>query len=335
MMDTFSPDQTAADVLLISGFLGSGKTTLLKRILGWHSDLSDTVVLVNEFGKVGIDGVLLKDGGSDVVELSGGCICCTLRIDLRRSLLRIWDRFAPRRIIIEASGVADPRGVLSVLEDLPFSGSMRLDKVVTVMDADLWEHRDEFGPVLIHQLETADLILLNKIDVVDSADVPRFLAQFHEAFPGTRVLPTIACDIDPTVLWTPSFREKARPAHMDRSHGHPEDGHGHPEDSHGHLEEAGFVTFTFHDEGVLDETRFNGFLASLPLEVFRIKGPVRFARGSFMVNHVGGRTEIHPWTDGDGTLLAVIGWHIEAGPYLEKLRGCVTAPRPVTETPPR
>jgi G3E family GTPase len=98
-----------ADILLLAGFLGAGKTTLLKRILSWETDLSDTVVLVNEFGDIGIDGALLKDSGSDVIELTSGCICCTLSADLHQSLTRLWERFKPRRILIEASGVADPK----------------------------------------------------------------------------------------------------------------------------------------------------------------------------------------------------------------------------------
>ena len=82
-----------ADLLLLAGFLGAGKTTLLKRILSWEADLSETVVLVNEFGDIGINGALLKDSGSDVIELTSGCICCTLSADLHQSLTRIWNRF--------------------------------------------------------------------------------------------------------------------------------------------------------------------------------------------------------------------------------------------------
>ena len=78
-----------ARVVLLSGFLGAGKTTLLKRILSWETDLADTVVLVNEFGDVGIDGALLKQSGSDVIELTSGCICCTLSVDLTQSLTKM------------------------------------------------------------------------------------------------------------------------------------------------------------------------------------------------------------------------------------------------------
>ena len=93
-------------VTLLSGFLGAGKTTLLRRIISWETELSDTVVLVNEFGAVGIDGALLKNSGSSVIELTSGCICCTLSADLKQSLTNIQDRFHPRRILIESSGVA-------------------------------------------------------------------------------------------------------------------------------------------------------------------------------------------------------------------------------------
>ena len=111
-----NPDEKAR-ILLLAGFLGSGKTTLLKRILSWEADLSDSVVLVNEFGDVGIDGALLKDSGSDVVELTSGCICCTLSADLKLSLEDIWKRFQPKRIFIESSGVADPASIVQVLQE--------------------------------------------------------------------------------------------------------------------------------------------------------------------------------------------------------------------------
>ena len=127
------PDSHPAEksrIILLAGFLGAGKTTLLKRILSWETDLSDTVVLVNEFGDVGIDGALLKDSGSDVVELTSGCICCTLSNDLRRSLLNIWERFRPRKIFIESSGVADPTAIESVLREPKMSPKMETDRIV-------------------------------------------------------------------------------------------------------------------------------------------------------------------------------------------------------------
>jgi G3E family GTPase len=136
-----------ANVVLLSGFLGAGKTTLLKRILSWEADLSDTVVIVNEFGDIGVDGALLKNSGSDVIELTSGCICCTLSADFRQSLMSVWERFKPERVFIEASGVADPTSLISVLGEPGIAAMMTMVKTVTVLDADFWEARETFGPL--------------------------------------------------------------------------------------------------------------------------------------------------------------------------------------------
>lgn len=193
-------EKSSAAVILISGFLGSGKTTLLKRILTWDDDLSGTVVLVNEFGKVGIDGSLLKDSGSDVVELTSGCICCTLVADLRQSLHSLMERFSPSRILIEASGVADPVSIRAILQEKDLSEKFALKKIITVLDADLWEGREIFGRLFYHQLDSADLILLNKVDLLEKQKISACLKEIHELIPAARVVPTIRCNIDPAVL---------------------------------------------------------------------------------------------------------------------------------------
>ncbi len=314
------------DVLLLSGFLGAGKTTLLKRILDWETDLSDTVVLVNEFGEVGIDGALLKGAGSDVIELASGCICCTLSNDLRQSLIRIRHEYTPRRIFIESSGVADPTAVLPVLNSSPLSETMRLDKIVTVLDADFWEARENFGRLFYNQLDTANLILLNKVDLVPDADIPCYLKEIHDAFPNSQVVPTVRCGIDPATLWTPASPKNVmlKPIHLfdDITTGvHDHDDH---QGQRASVKATRFVTFSFQESRHLDEARFEQFVAELPPEVFRMKGPVRFTGRSVMVNHVGGKSEILPWPGDDDTTLAFIGWNVVAEDILEKLRGCIT-----------
>jgi len=320
-----------ADILLLAGFLGAGKTTLLKRILSWEADLSETVVLVNEFGDIGIDGALLKDSGSDVIELTSGCICCTLSADLHQSLTRIWNRFRPRRILIESSGVADPKSIAPVLQAPGIRQYMDHRKTVTVLDADFWEAREAFGPLFYNQLEMADLILLNKVDLVKQEKISEFLKEIHEVIPGCQVIPTIHCSIDPESLWvaaTPQtsqlkpirfFQPISSNHHTDSSDHH----HSHREHDNHSVKATSYVTFSFQDPNIVDETRFKKFISNLPWEVFRIKGPVRFADRVVMLNFVGGKSEWMPWEGESQTQLAFIGWDINSEEILKKAASCI------------
>jgi G3E family GTPase len=319
-----------SDVLLITGFLGAGKTTLLKRILSWESDLSDTVVLVNEFGEVGIDGDLLKDAGSDVVELTSGCICCSLTVDLKQSLSRISEQYHPRRIIIEASGVADPGAIIPLLRDPSLCGVMKLEKIVTVLDADVWEAREVFGQLFYNQLEAAHLILLNKADTADETDIPRYLGELHAVLPNCQVIPTVRCGIDADTLWTPAAPKgiTLRPMHTFNEISLGDWGHGHNQ-THETSEAPGttitvehFVTFSFENPRAIDEDRFLQFIKALPWEVFRMKGSVRFADRTEIVNFVGGKAEWSPWDGACRTRLAFIGWNITPDEILEGLNAC-------------
>lgn len=326
-----------ADVILISGFLGSGKTTLLKRILTWDDDLSGTVVLVNEFGEVGIDGSLLKDSGSDVVELTSGCICCSLAADLRQSLHSIMERFKPSRILIEGSGVADPVSVRATLLGKDFSGKLTLRKIITVLDADLWEGREIFGPLFYHQLDLADLILLNKVDLLPKHRIASCLNEIHEHFPATRVVPTLRCNIDPAALVLEpvvrgidlkpiSFFKHYSPGPATSKKGpdhraiHAAEGSG--ENVKG-VDASAFVTFSFQSTKPLGEDCFKAFVHELPWELFRMKGPVRFPDRTAFVNFVGGHDEWSSWEGSAETLLAFIGWDIRAEEILQRLETCL------------
>jgi len=317
-------------ILLLSGFLGAGKTTLLKRILSWETDLSGTVVLVNEFGDIGIDGSLLKDAGTDVIELTSGCICCTLSADLRRSLTTIRERFNPRRIFIEGSGVADPASVAAVINDTEIGRFMALTKIITVLDADFWEARETFGPLFYNQLQMAHLILLNKIDLLENKKIPLFLREIHAIIPASQVVPTIQCAIDPESLWSEvkTASSGLKPIHFYRpislnqaSHS---DGQSRP--SHARVDSLKYVTFSFQDSQIVDESRFKRFIDELPWEVFRIKGPVLFADRLAMLNFVGGKSEWLPWEGKPETRLAFIGWDVSPAEILKNLRGCISNP---------
>lgn len=325
------PTVQKTKVFLIAGFLGSGKTTLLKRILSWQKNLSDTVVLVNEFGEVGIDGALLDGGESNVVELTSGCICCTLTADLLRCLSEIQEKFKPRRILIESSGVADPAAVISVLAESNLAVSMELEKIVTVLDADFWDVRENFGSLFFSQLETAHLILLNKIDLMDGDLVSTFLQEIHNEIIGSQVVPTIRCAIDPETLWSPTkfIAAGLQPMRLFKEFsigaaGQGSEEAGHVDENHSTSVAANnFITFSFQESRSLDEKRFKQFVTELPWELFRMKGPVQFADRLELVNLVGGRSEWSPWDGERQTRLAFIGWNIDPDQMLKKLESCL------------
>ena len=338
MNRTFSSqkNQTAA-VVLLSGFLGSGKTTLLKRILAWENNLSETVVIVNEFGGVGIDGALLKDSGSDVVELTSGCICCTLQVDLKRTLTQIRERFRPRRILIEASGIADPATIASLIQEPDVQPHMELNKIVTVLDAECWKAREAFGTVFFNQLRFADLIFLNKIDLFDQDEIRRFLKEIHAVLPQSRVVPTLYCRVDPETIWAGRSGKDSELKLVDftdlnLSEPRSSEGHHHRHDhrdggKRDHHAKTGdadnYTAFSFQDPGVLDETCFKRFLEELPWELFRLKGSVRFQDRTAFINFVGGKSELTSWAGVPETRLTFIGWNVNSAQAIKRLKNCL------------
>ena len=324
-IDTDTQEIEKARVVLLAGFLGAGKTTLLKRILSWETDFSETVVLVNEFGDVGIDGAWLKNSGSQVVELTSGCICCTLSVDLYQSLNKIWNQFGPRRIFIEASGVADPIAAAAVINQPDLAQFMTLSKIITVLDADFWLAREAFGTLFYNQLEMAHLILLNKIDLLSEGQVAQFLSEIHDTVPDSQVVPTINCAIDPQTLWAGVNPQtaKLKPIQFYQ-----------PDDVSRELpsgatrirqtaDASKYVAFAFESAHVIDEGCFCHFIDQLPWEVFRVKGPVQFADRVGLLNFVGGKSQWLPWEGESQTKLAFIGWDIDPQAVLKNLSACI------------
>jgi len=321
-------------IILLSGFLGSGKTTLLRHIMSFDIDMSDTVIIMNEIGEVGIDGMLLKNMGTDIVELTSGCICCSMSDDLQESIEEILERFGPRYIMIEATGVADPESVSRVIADADFKDQVELYKTLTVMDAECWTVRDVFGTLFFRQLKQADTIILNKTDLLEKDEIPRYLKEIHEVIPGSQVIPAVKCRIEPDVVWLKSetLDRGKNPSDPNRREIQPNDheifpyfdsktGTGrHPEKI---FADRNFVTFSFSESSPLDETSFNRFVEEIPWELFRLKGMVNYGDRTLMINSVGGKTQWAPWEGTSETRLAFVGWDIEPDEFLARLKACV------------
>lgn len=318
--------KTKIKVFIVTGFLGAGKTTLVKRILKATPDLSKTIVLVNEFGKVGVDGSLIKQtAAADIVELSSGCICCSLKTDMIQALRMLQYEYKPERILIEATGVADPVSIMEVLQERLLASDFVIEKIITVLDADFWETREDFGTVFFNQMSHANLILLNKVDLLSPKTVPLFLEEIKTVAPKAATIPTLHCHIDPDLFW-------AEPTHRSGNHAAQNLFHYYDPGKDSSVFKSGkspdndkkatFQTFSYETHLPLDKLRFNAFLEAAPLHLFRIKGPVKFKGQTRMLNFVGGRAEWENWPDAEATNLAFIGWAIDKKEVLETVKNC-------------
>lgn len=153
---------------IVFGFLGSGKTTFITRVLNEWGGKEKIVVLVNEFGEVGVDGALLREQGGNVVEMPSGCICCTLQTDFRTQLLDIMENIQPERVIIEPTGVATIAQIRSIVEAQLFEKAIQEIRYILIADATGFMSLYKANPHFVEsQVKNARLVLLNKCDRVD------------------------------------------------------------------------------------------------------------------------------------------------------------------------
>ncbi|MBM3770300.1 MAG: GTP-binding protein [Acidimicrobiia bacterium] len=184
-------------VTVLTGFLGSGKTTLLNRILTENHG-KRIAVIENEFGEIGVDQELVIGAEEEIFEMNNGCICCTVRGDLIRilgNLMKRKDKFD--HILIETTGMADPGPVAQTFfVDDEMQGVLKLDAIVTLVDArHVWQHIDEASEVK-EQIAFADVILLNKVDLVAPADLDRLEARLRVMNPAAKIVRTENAVVD-------------------------------------------------------------------------------------------------------------------------------------------
>ncbi len=298
---------------IVTGFLGSGKTTLLRHVLAHGLAGKPVALIVNEIGDVGIDGRVVTglDYVEKMVELSSGCICCSIdeyRFDL--AIQEIVETVKPHLIIIESTGLADPDPLGYRVK----SAGLNLDAVITVVDALNVERFLAETEVATAQIAAADFLVVNKIDLVDDAAVKRVERRLGSLNPRALRLRSVRGALDSDLLFATgvaSFREQARAAASD------------------HLHRDAFGSFVFETSAALDQPAFERVLARLPGDVIRAKGIVRFAGRDWhcLFNVTCGRAELS-WLklpDGPTTNQAVfIGRNLDRHRVgvLDALRRC-------------
>jgi G3E family GTPase len=310
-------DLKEMDVFIVSGFLGAGKTTLIQHLLASNIEgIGKIALIVNEVGNMGIDGTLLTGKNVDMMEITSGCICCTLKTDFSRAIQEIHDRIKPDFLVVEATGVAQPGDILDTLYDPPANKYSRLRHLVTVVDADFFKAKDMFGPFYDNQIRCADTILLNKIDLIPSESVLDIQASLQEMNPKATIFATQHCAVDPQHLLTVDSERIKGSDHAYRVNGNHD---------HDHPEEGGFQAFSFEESHPLDREKLEAFLQSLPPNLFRLKGWVRFPESCAVINFTAGRYSMAPWGELKKTALAMVGYHSDETEILNGLKGCLIA----------
>ncbi|RTL87876.1 MAG: GTP-binding protein [Hyphomicrobiales bacterium] len=231
---------------ILTGFLGAGKTTLLNELLA-APELSDTLVLINEFGEVGLDHLFIEKIDGDMVMMSSGCVCCTIRGDLVHTLedlLRRLDngRIAPfRRVVLETTGLADPAPILHTIMSHPYLVMrFRLDGVIAVVDAVNGESTLDAHEEAVKQAAVADRLVVTKTDLPEgAAHEERLTARLRALNPTARILVAARGEATPQALLdcglydlgakTPRVRDwlNAEAVEAQEHHGHDHAGHGH------------------------------------------------------------------------------------------------------------
>ena len=280
-------------VTLIGGYLGAGKTTLVNSLLR-NAAGRRLAVLVNEFGSLPIDADLIVAREDNLISISGGCICCSFGSDLVAALIDIRTRGQPiDHLLIETSGVALPGSIVQSIALLP---GLAIDGVIVLADAETVEERADdryMGDTVRGQLAGADIVVLNKVDLVSlehAAAIARWLA---EIAPGARVVPAEKADIPVEIILggPPDPRSMA---------------HRPPPPRH---RTADYETLSLELDSPVDAEKLGRVLADPRLGLLRAKGFLRGSDSAFVtLQVVGRRSQVEPapsWIEGPGRLICI------------------------------
>jgi G3E family GTPase len=295
-------------VTIITGFLGSGKTTLLNHILSNRQNLK-VAVLVNEFGDIDIDSQLLVSIDEDMVQLSNGCICCTINDSLVDAVYDVMAREEKvDYLVIETTGVADPLPIMLTFLGTDLRDLTRLDSVITLVDAETFTPEHFQSEAAYNQVTYGDIILLNKTDLVDAAKVTELEETIQDIKLGARILHSqhgrvplsVLLDVGgvDTTAYAGLIQEEIEQSaadpnshhhdhehhshahhdheHHDHEHSHEHHDHEHHHHHSDHLTQDGFISISYESDRPFTLDAFQNFLEELSVDVFRAKGIMWF-----------------------------------------------------------
>lgn len=314
-------------VVLISGFLGAGKTTLLVRLLQAARDVGKKpAVLMNEAGAISIDGPVAQSGGAiEVLNVLGGCICCTLKGDLHTALQEIARDVRPDLLFIETTGIADPVEVLDTCTAMDLLDKLDARGLISVLDVEHGLEALRINDLARRQLELAQIVVLNKMDLADPAWFPQLLARVREVAPGAELVNTVQCNLD-----APATLKKLLTLPAPRTGDAAVDELLH--EAHNHHHDHGFLALSYRVEEAAGKDALLASLRALPTNVIRAKGFVRIKGDArlYICQLAGGHAQAHVFPlegfDPEPTIV-VIGRELERTRIEAAL--AALSPRPV------
>ncbi|MFM5898772.1 MAG: CobW family GTP-binding protein [Dolichospermum sp.] len=326
-------------VTIITGFLGSGKTTLLNHILTNQQGVK-TAVLVNEFGEIGIDNELIVSTDQNIVELSNGCICCTINNDLVDAVYKVLAREEKLDyLVVETTGLADPLPVAMTFLGSELRDLTRLDSIITVVDAANYSLDLFNSEAALSQITYGDVIILNKTDLVDENTLQELEKKINNIKEGSRIIRTTKSQVPLPLIMSVGLFESDKyfdshsKKHDDHSHCEHEDHEHHNHDHSHHLENDGFTSISFQIDQPFSIRRFQYFLDNqLPTNVFRAKGIMWFQESPQRhIFHLCGKRftiDDDQWKNENKkqNQLVLIGQNLDSETLLQQLENCICVP---------
>jgi G3E family GTPase len=333
-------------VTIITGFLGSGKTTLLNHILSNRQELK-VAILVNEFGDINIDSQLLVSMDEDMLELSNGCICCTINDGLVDAVYNILEREDQvDYMVIETTGVADPLPIILTFLGTELRDLTRLDSIVTVVDAETFTPDHFDSEAAFKQIAYGDVTILNKTDLADSGQIQNLEAYIRTVKEGARILRSQHGKVPLPLILDVGYNnpetyadlvqeeiERSQLDHSHKEHHHHHNDHPHHSREHhhhhsDHLDNDGFLSISFESDRPFDVKKFETFLHKhLPQEVFRGKGILWFKesdlRNVFQLSGPRFDLQGEAWRTSPKNQLVFIGRNLDAAQLQQRLIECL------------
>ncbi|MDR1295814.1 MAG: GTP-binding protein [Deltaproteobacteria bacterium] len=294
------------EIYVLAGFLGSGKTTTLAHLVGNLPDPEGTLVVVNEAGELGLDGKLVEKAGLPVRELRNGCVCCSLQAGFVALLTELFLSDPPRRILLEASGLADTGRLYKNMAR--FADNFAFQKTVTMLDPEIWEIREAFGDFFSDQLASSDLILLTKIDLHEKGKIDSFVSEISGEFPLAAVEPISFGRADAGTVLAP-------PKNSPR-----------PTLSRGQNPYDDFKSLSYASPRPMSRAGWDEFARENCRDFERVKGQIQFPGEKRYFDYVRGRVAwLPPLDDVPGTSLVFIGREFDAEALERQLSGLCQA----------